>query len=249
MTNREKQFFCEECQTHQPINIDENWTEETARKSHKNGCCEEAKRGTSMPAGLHDWYMANRLQGTTLIYAKSMERQVMWVRDTLNQVLGNLPSSPIHEIKKRYDELQEEARKRQKETGCTYQEAGYPDYRTEGPQSFMLNGVKVVSTHTSKSCKLPVYGIDYIPGLSMTLRDNFHNWQISVKADRDIHIDLKGVGSSEEGSIHHCYCEGFPEDRWSGNTYPDNKREFTITIWGPQERVYLLLWQIAKNYR
>jgi hypothetical protein len=248
MTNRENQFFCNECQTYQPIDPARGETEGSQRRSHKGTTCEEAKLGKILPAGLHNWFMANRLHGTNLIYSSPADSQVMWVRDTLHQVFTELPSNPFHELERRYKQLEAEARAVREETKCSYDEAGYPDYR-DGPGDFVRNGVRVVSVHTSKSCKLPVYGIDYIPGLVLTLRGNFHNWQISVKSERDLDLDLFGVGESEERGISHCYCEGFPGCRWSPNTYPDNKKDFTVTVWGPRERVYTLLWQIGKNFR
>lgn len=242
MTNRDGQFYCNDCQTYQPKH--EKQTDESALKEHSRGTCDEARWGKILPAGLHNWFMANRLDGTTLIYNRSMERQVMWVRDSLAQAFVTVPTNPYHDIKERYKKAEEEARAK----NLPYEER--PKHRDPGnPGDFMLNCVKVVSTHKSKSCKLPVYGIDFIPGIVLTFRGNFHNWQISVKAERDLDLDLVGVGGSEEREISHCYCEGFPRERWSGNTYPDNKRDFTVTIWGPDERLHTLFWQIAKNFR
>ena len=244
---KDTQFYCNECQSYQPIKTGEY--PDAVRRSHDAQMCDWARKGKILPAGLHNWFMAHRLQGTDLIYANGMESQVMWVRDTLHQVFGHLESNPYHQLDKNYKRLQEEARKRQEETGCKYNEAGWPDYHVDGPGDFIRNGVKVVSTHTSKSCKLPVYGIDYIPGLVLTLRGNFYNWQISVKSDRDLNLELDGLASSEKRDISHCYCEGFPEDRWSGNTYAENPRDFTLTVWGPEERVYTILWQIGRNFK
>jgi len=46
--------------------------------------------------------------------------------------------------------------------------------------------VTVISTHTSKSVRLPVYQIQLPNGLIFTMRYNFHNWKISVDSPKEI---------------------------------------------------------------
>lgn len=75
--------------------------------------------------------------------------------------------------------------------------------------------VDVVSTHTSKSIVCPVYFIE-VPrlGLKLWARYNFHDWNVSVEADRPIsHFDFLGiVKPNDEASYGYCFCQGM--DSW-----------------------------------
>lgn len=83
----------------------------------------------------------------------------------------------------------------------------------------------VISDHTSKSIRLPVYQIQrpfFTPGreLTLVLRENFYNWKLSVISDEPILADFSGlffttppVEPEYTGNpLSSCYFEGFPEE-------------------------------------
>jgi hypothetical protein len=93
---------------------------------------------------------------------------------------------------------------------------GYADYKEWREKTCF-----VISTHSSKSCDLPVFSIEP-PGkaIRFVMRDNFYNWKVSVIADRDIDINPEGLframppaapGYSGD-TLASVYFEGFPKD-------------------------------------
>lgn len=106
--------------------------------------------------------------------------------------------------------------------------------RDEVPEFFtksMLKTIEVISTHTSKSIKLPVYHVVLTNGLELILRGNFHDWKVSVSSPFDIELPeeiLTNLTLRGE-KINSCYCEGF-KDEWIFDSYMENKKEFTIEI-------------------
>lgn len=91
------------------------------------------------------------------------------------------------------------------------------------------NPVTVISTHTSKSVKLPVYRI-YLKehNIEIILRYNFYNWIISIDSERPLDFDHMGLFNQTK-VITHQYCEGFPKDKVYG-CYQDSHSKFTIDI-------------------
>ena len=87
----------------------------------------------------------------------------------------------------------------------------------------------VISTHYSKSIKLPVYQI-YLENydIEIILRYNFYNWKISVKSKKELDFDFMGLFNPEE-EISDVYCEGFPKDKVYGSFASDSSK-FTIEI-------------------
>jgi len=80
---------------------------------------------------------------------------------------------------------------------------------------------RVISTHTSKSIALPVVEYDRKDiGLRVILRDNFHDWKLSVISERPITSCFDGlfhttppVEPEYTGDyLSPCYFEGFPRD-------------------------------------
>lgn len=96
---------------------------------------------------------------------------------------------------------------------------------------FMLKKFEVISTHTSKSIKLPVYHIVLENGLEVIMRGNFHDWKITVSSPFEVILpkELLSNYSNTTEKINACYCEGFHED-WILDSYLNNKKEFTIEI-------------------
>jgi hypothetical protein len=97
----------------------------------------------------------------------------------------------------------------------------------------------VISTHTSKSIKLPVVQYALPSGVAITMRDNFYDWKISISAPVDIEFSPMGLFDPNQGH-HAVYFEGFPGDLIYGS-YADNKRQFSVEL-GSKYRVYTLLW-------
>ena len=95
------------------------------------------------------------------------------------------------------------------------------------------NIVNVISSHRSKSIKLPVYELTRPDmDLKIILRDNFHNWKMSVINSSAIHANFSGlfhtsppIDESYTGNpLSPSYFEGFPSDLIFSYYEKDNKR-------------------------
>jgi len=109
------------------------------------------------------------------------------------------------------------------------------------------DNITVISTHTSKSVKLPVYRIKAF-GSTYIIRGNFHNWMISVESgNEEIKVDFKklGVIHSDVGKINSIYCEGFKEE-WVYDSWDNNKWKFTIEL-GTRDDVMIFFWLISHS--
>ena len=103
----------------------------------------------------------------------------------------------------------------------------------------------VISTHYSKSVKLPVFQINLEKyGIEMVLRYNFYDWKISVKSDKPLDFDYMGLFNPTE-EISYFYCEGFPKDKVYGS-YDQSHSQFTIEI-GSHYNLYTFIF-LLKNY-
>ena len=150
-------------------------------------------------AQLHAWFMENK-PGETMRYKEAAERQIMFLRDELQNFFN----------------------------------------------PFVLKKVQVISTHTSKSIKLPVYYVELEDGMQLILRGNFHDWKISVNSPFDVEIPeelLSGVVLRGE-KIHSCYCEGFKEE-WIWDSYLNNKKKFTIEIGASLYELYTFFFLLS----
>lgn len=97
----------------------------------------------------------------------------------------------------------------------------------------------VISTHRSKSVKLPVYQInleDY--GIEMVLRNNFYDWKVSVKSEQPLDFDFMGLFDPSK-EWDDCFCEGFPKDKVYGS-YSSSCRQFTFEV-----NTHYELWTFA----
>lgn len=116
--------------------------------------------------------------------------------------------------------------------------------------------VDVISTHRSKSIILPVVEVTRQDlGLRFTMRDNFHNWKLSVRSEKPIEADFAGLFHTTPpldkkytgDALASVYFEGFPEDRIY-RYYEENKREFSAEIDGDNAlwtTVYLIMRAIG----
>jgi hypothetical protein len=110
-----------------------------------------------------------------------------------------------------------------------------------------LKKIEVVSTHTSKSIKLPVFHI-VIEGVELFMRDNFYGWKVSVNSDADWDFPLELFSKPEE-QINHIYCEGFAPE-WVYECYATNKKRFTVEIYNDDMLfvfLFLLYLQLEKS--
>ena len=111
-----------------------------------------------------------------------------------------------------------------RDTLCSLLRSTYEEWRDNPPL--------VISTHYSKSVKLPVFQIDMEKyGIEMVLRYNFYDWKISVKSDKPLDFDYMGLFNPTE-KISSVYCEGFPKDKVYGS-YEQSHSQFTIEIFSP----------------
>lgn len=109
-----------------------------------------------------------------------------------------------------------------------------------------IKSLEVISTHTSKSILLPVYCVNlnfndhnYI---KFVLRDNFHDWKISVSSTIDLHFPTEMFSKNGEEQNHNVYCEGF-EESWIYGPYVKNQSKFTVEIYN-NELLYMFLFMI-----
>ncbi len=120
---------------------------------------------------------------------------------------------------------------------CQLLRSTYEEWRDNPPL--------VISTHYSKSVKLPVFQINLEKyGIEMVLRYNFYDWKISVKSDKPLDFDYMGLFNPTE-EISYLYCEGFPRDKVYGS-YEQSHSQFTIEI-GSRYDLYTFIF-LLKNY-
>jgi hypothetical protein len=100
----------------------------------------------------------------------------------------------------------------------------------EFPYNTSKDYTEVISTHTSKSVKLPVFWIDLtkIYGISFTIRGNFHDWKISVDSKYPIEPNFLNIFKPDR-EYASCYCEGFPDDKVFGS-YSNSNTKFTVEV-------------------
>jgi len=97
--------------------------------------------------------------------------------------------------------------------------------------------VTVVSSHTSKSIKLPVVLLSYPGGCAIQIRDNFYNYKVTVwSPHHDVSLPAGIDGASK---ISECYCEGFPRGTVL-TSHAKDRRRFTAEVTDPD-----LLRQLA----
>lgn len=103
--------------------------------------------------------------------------------------------------------------------------------------------LQVISEHTSKSVRLPVFRIELPDGTAFIMRYNFHNWKVSVNSPKDVEADFMDL-FDPEARIHDVYCEGFPKNMVYG-PYSKNKRQFTLELAPGEHRVFTFFWILA----
>jgi hypothetical protein len=107
------------------------------------------------------------------------------------------------------------------------------------------NQPNVISTHVSKSVKLPVYQIIHKKfGLEIVLSNNFYYWVVSIKSEKPISLDFMGL-FDETDEVPYYFCYGFPRDKVYGS-YVSNNSKFTFEI-RDEYQLYVVIFLI-KNF-
>lgn len=101
----------------------------------------------------------------------------------------------------------------------------------------------VVSTHTSKSVKLPVARIEN-DWLRLTLRANFYNYIVSVDSDHTFYCDFGDLVRWDE-TINPIYAEGFHKD-WVYGPYRENGNRFTVSL-PSKYAVWTFVWILTRQ--
>lgn len=86
---------------------------------------------------------------------------------------------------------------------------------------------KIISTHTSKSVKLPVFKLEIKKfGITFVARCNIYDWVISVNSETPLDIEFYHLFDKEQDSFFH---EGIKSDYVYGS-YNSNHNKFTVEI-------------------
>jgi hypothetical protein len=104
----------------------------------------------------------------------------------------------------------------------------------------------VISTHRSKSVVLPVFQIKLPIGLTITMRDNFYDWKVSVSARAPLCFDVMGLFDPSR-ELHPVYFEGFPREIIYGS-YESDPSRFSVELRNDY-LVFTLLWIVARTAR
>lgn len=105
------------------------------------------------------------------------------------------------------------------------------------------DSAEVISTHTSKSVRLPVFQFQIANGTIFTMRYNFHNWIVSVNSPNDVNIDFADLFDPEQ-VVKSVYCEGFPKELVYGS-YSNNKQKFTIELLPGNYYIFVFFWLLS----
>lgn len=128
--------------------------------------------------------------------------------------------------------------------GLVWADVPYDKRPRATPREDCVETAFVVGEHMSKSVCLPVFQLERRDlGLAVTLRYNFHDWNVSVSQERST-ADLRGFPT---GDTRYCFFQGFPAGRRFG-TYDANPLRFSMAIVSDHE-VYTLLWLLMREHR
>lgn len=112
----------------------------------------------------------------------------------------------------------------------------------------------VISEHTSKSVRLPVYSFERKDiGLRLTLRYNYYNWKLSVESQLPINADFSGLFFTNPpvepeytgNQLSPVYFEGFPQDRIFGY-YENDHCKFSAEIIS-NEQLWTVIFLIMRD--
>jgi hypothetical protein len=119
-------------------------------------------------------------------------------------------------------------------------ETAFDIYGQKVAMNLLDKGIKVISTHTSKSVKLPVFHITMPNGDEFVMRYNFYDWKISVKAKSPINVDFLNLFDGNQKVVPNC-CEGFPSE-WIFGSYEENHQQFSIELRASENYLFTFFW-------
>lgn len=145
-----------------------------------------------------------------------------------------------------------------------WQDVPYDSRKSAPPRDNTRETAWVIGEHTSKSVRLPVYSLERQDlGLQIVLRDNYHDFNVSVLSETLIAASLLqgfelDYSSDEErarfpngytpGSAWgYCFFQGFPEEVQFG-PHRENPRKFSLSIQNAYE-VYTFVWLLMRDRR
>lgn len=108
----------------------------------------------------------------------------------------------------------------------------------------LRDNIRVISTHNSKSIKLPVYRFETPDGTTFIMRYNFHNWIVSVESPTSIWVQFKDLFDSNY-RVQSVYAEGIPDEHVHGS-YGNNQRNFTVELPAGYYAIYVFFWLISR---
>jgi hypothetical protein len=140
----------------------------------------------------------------------------------------------------------------------------YDNRKPATPRDALRETAWVIGEHTSKSVRLPVYSLERPDlGLQIVLRDNYHDWNVSVISETPIVASLlqgfkldyssdkeraRFPNGYEPGrSWGYCFFQGFPEEVQFG-PYSENPRRFSLSIQNAH-KVYTFIWLLMRDRR
>lgn len=171
---------------------------------------------------LHEWFMDIIDQDKnkdTLIFKKTSESQVMWVRDNLIGALWNTPAWIRPE----------------KDPDLNWSE-NYAKEKAARPT------VSVIGEHRSKSTILPVYYMKFC-GVELVMRNNFHDWNVSVVSPFPIEGLITEIFPFD---TDYCYYQGFP-DEYKFKAYSEtNKQKFSFHLGRSNETLWTFVWLLGQ---
>jgi hypothetical protein len=109
-----------------------------------------------------------------------------------------------------------------------------------------LVSLEPVSTHTSKSVRLPVYKAVLVDGTTIIARCNFHDWKVSVWSPRELCFPASLLNRGGSEKINRVYCEGF-KDEWVLDSYENNKKEFTVELSPGEKYMWTFLFLLNEQ--
>lgn len=121
-------------------------------------------------------------------------------------------------------------------------------YYVEDTLSNSLLGVEafVVSIHRSKSCDIPVYAMMLENGIKIIMRNNFHDWVLTIMSPKEISIPNDLVyGLHIYENLTPNYCEGFKEE-WVFDYKTENFKNTTVYV-SDDLRLFTLLYLLNKE--
>lgn len=148
--------------------------------------------------------------------------------------------------------------------GMLWADVAYDKRGPAPPRDTCKETCFVVGEHTSKSVQLPVYSLERPDlGLQIVLRDNYHDWNVSVITEKPLNKDmLRGFeldysrdedrkrfpnGHKPGQSWGYCYFQGFPEEVQFG-PHSENPNKFSLCI-GSDYSVYTFIWLVMREIR